>query len=118
MTTLTDLQSTIAGVPDRVGPPALGLGGRRIGGAIEHSAPLPRGSSGGPLTDAEGRVVGLNAVRLDGGLILAVALTSAALERLADPGRAEPRRLGVALAPAHVARRMRRAVGLPEREGL
>jgi S1-C subfamily serine protease len=27
-------------------------------------------------------------------------------------------RLGVAIAPAHVARRLRRAVGLPEREGL
>ena len=28
--------------------------GRRIGGAIEHTAPLPRGSSGGPLIDAAG----------------------------------------------------------------
>src|SRR4051794_3999703 len=92
--------------------------GRRIAGAIEHSAPLPRGSSGGPLTDADGRVIGLNAVRLDGGLILAVPLTSAAIERLSDPTRDEPRRLGIALAPAHVARRMRRAVGLPERDGL
>ncbi len=44
--------------------------GRRIAGAIEHTAPLPRGSSGGPLVDAEG------------------------------------------------SRRLRRAVGLPERDGL
>src|SRR5919206_1512891 len=42
--------------------------GRRIEGAIEHTAPLPRGSSGGPLVDAEGRLLGLNAVRLAVGL--------------------------------------------------
>src|SRR5256885_2971776 len=90
--------------------------GRRIRGSIEHSAPLPRGSSGGPLVDAEGRLLGLNAVRLDGGLILAVPLTPAALERLDRGEEGERRRLGIALAPPHVARRMRRAVGLPERE--
>ena len=28
--------------------------GRRIAGAIEHTAPLPRGSSGGPLVDVDG----------------------------------------------------------------
>ena len=28
--------------------------GRRIAGGIEHSAPLPRGSSGGPLVDTRG----------------------------------------------------------------
>ncbi|MDQ4040901.1 MAG: serine protease, partial [Actinomycetota bacterium] len=46
--------------------------GRRIRGAIEHTAPLPRGSSGGPLVDLHGRLLGLNAVRRQGGLILAV----------------------------------------------
>src|SRR5204862_7322798 len=54
--------------------------GRRIAGAIEHTAPLPRGSSGGPLVDAEGRLLGLNALRLDGGLILAVPATAAVKE--------------------------------------
>lgn len=95
--------------------------GRRIGGAIEHTAPLPRGSSGGPLVDLEGRLLGLNALRLDGGLILAVPATAAVKERASRLARGEAPaspRLGVAVAPPRVARRMRRAVGLPERDGL
>jgi serine protease Do len=95
--------------------------GRRIAGAIEHTAPLPRGSSGGPLVDTEGRLLGLNALRLDGGLILAVPATAAVKERALRMARGEAPaspRLGVAVAPPRAARRMRRAVGLPEREGL
>jgi serine protease Do len=95
--------------------------GRRIRGAIEHTAPLPRGSSGGPLVDLEGGLLGINSVRLDGGLILAVPATAAVRERAALLARGQappPRRLGVAVAPPRVARRMRRAVGLPERAGL
>jgi serine protease Do len=95
--------------------------GRRFRGAIEHTAPLPRGSSGGPLVDADGRLLGINAVRMDGGLILAIAADDPFAERVEALGRGEavPRpRLGVAIAPARVARRLRRAVGLPERDGL
>ena len=95
--------------------------GRRIRGAVEHTAPLPRGSSGGPLVDADGNLLGLNSIRLDGGLILAVPATSAVKERVFQLARGEapsPHRLGVAVAPPRVARRLRRAVGLPEREGL
>jgi serine protease Do len=95
--------------------------GRRIAGAIEHTAPLPRGSSGGPLVDAQGRLIGINSVRVDGGLILAVPADAAVHERVDALGRGEaPRavRLGVAIAPPRVARRLRRAVGLPEREGV
>jgi serine protease Do len=95
--------------------------GRRIGGAIEHTAPLPRGSSGGPLVDLEGGLLGINSVRLDGGLILAVPATVAVRERASLLARGQappPRRLGVAVAPPRVARRLRRAVGLPERSGL
>jgi serine protease Do len=95
--------------------------GRRVSGAIEHTATLPRGSAGGPLLDAEGRLLGVNALRLEGGLIVALGPASGlreAVERMAR-GEASARPfLGVAVAPAHVARRMQRAVGLPERDGL
>jgi serine protease Do len=95
--------------------------GRRVEGAIEHTAPLPRGSSGGPLLDAEGRLLGLNTLRLEGGLILAVAADATLRERVErlERGDAAPRRrLGVAVAPPRIARRMRRSVGLPDRAGL
>ena len=95
--------------------------GRRVSGAVEHTATLPRGSAGGPLLDTDGRLLGVNALRLEGGLIVALGPASGlreAVERLARGE--EPARpfLGVAVAPAHVSRRMRRAVGLPERDGL
>ena len=110
-----------AGFVSATGRSFRGPGGRRIRGSIEHSAPLPRGASGGPLVDLEGRLLGLNAIRLEGGLILAVP-ADAALRRRVDAlggGEAAERpRLGVALAPPRAARKLRAAVGLPERDGL
>jgi serine protease Do len=95
--------------------------GRRIPGSIEHTAPLPRGSSGGPLVDPDGRLLGLNAVRREGGLILAVpadAALRARIDALAAGETSERPRLGVALAHPRAARRLRAAVGLPRRDGL
>ena len=95
--------------------------GRRIRGAIEHTAPLPRGSSGGPLVDPDGNLLGVNSLRLDGGLILAVPADATVKERILLLARGEaaaPHRLGVAIAPPRIARRLRSAVGLPERDGL
>lgn len=97
-----------------------GPGGRKIAGSIEHTAPLAPGSSGGALLDAEGRLLGLNTNRLGEGFYLAIPADAALRERVAALGRGEAptrRRLGVAVAPAHVARRLRRSVGLPERDG-
>jgi serine protease Do len=94
--------------------------GRLIEGVLEHTAPLPRGSGGGPVVDAEGRVLGLNAVRRPGGLILAwpASVLRPAAEALAGGTHRPPRRLGVAVAPPAVARRLRAAVGLPPADGL
>ena len=95
--------------------------GRRVAGAIEHTAPLMPGSSGGPVVDLEGNLLGINTNRLGNGFYLAIAADAALAEKVDALGRGESptrRQLGVGLAPAHVARQMRRAVGLPERDGL
>lgn len=95
--------------------------GRRIAGSVEHSALLPRGSSGGPLVDAEGRLVGINTNRSGAGLYLARPADAALRARVANlqAGHSAVRRsLGVSVLPADAARRLRRAVGLPERDGL
>jgi len=87
--------------------------------ALEHTAPLPRGTGGGPLLDGEGALVGVNVVRGDPGFIIAIASTVAQLSIEQMLSGAPPRsRLGVALAPPAVAVRLRRAVGLPDRDGL
>lgn len=95
--------------------------GRPVHGAIEHTAPAARGSSGAPLLNGEGEVVGVNTHRLEHGFYLARAADAALRDAVAAmrEGRSvAPVRLGVALAPADVARRLRRAVGLPDREGV
>ena len=112
---------TTLGLVSATGRGFRGPRGRRVAGSIEHTAPLPRGSSGGPLVDPGGNLLGLNAVRRDGGFILALPADAALRRRVDELARgeaAERPRLGVALAPPRVARRMRAAVGLPERDGL
>ena len=95
--------------------------GRPIGGAIEHTAPAGAGSSGAPVVDREGRVVGVNTHRLEHGFYLARAADDSlreAVRAMAEGRRLERPRLGVALAPSDVAARLRRSVGLDERPGL
>ena len=95
--------------------------GRRVSGAFEHTAPLGRGSSGGPVTDSAGQLLGINTSRLGDGFYLAVPADQTLRDRVEALGRGEVphrARLGVGLAPSAVANRLRRSVGLPEREGL
>ncbi|HEX2413114.1 MAG TPA: S1C family serine protease [Solirubrobacteraceae bacterium] len=112
---------TTFGLVSTTGRGFRGPRGRRVNGTIEHTAPLPRGSSGGPLVDVAGRLLGLNAVRRDGGFILALPADAALRRRVDELARGEVGerpRLGVALAPPRIARRLRSAVGLAERDGL
>ncbi len=67
------------------------------------------------------RLLGFTSARLDGGFLLAQPATIALRRHLDDlaEGRAGAvRTLGVAIAHPRAARRLRRAVGLPERDGL
>ena len=109
------------GLVSAVGQAFRGPGGRLLGGSFEHTAPLGRGSSGGPVVDASGRLLGINTNRVGDGFYLALpadAELRAKVERLSRGEAPVRHRLGVALAPAPAARQLRRAVGLPDRDGV
>jgi serine protease Do len=98
-----------------------GPGGRRISGSLEHTAPLAPGSSGSALLDADGALVGLNTNRVGEGFYLALPADGTLRTRVDALERGESKerpRLGIAVAPAHVSRRLRQSVGLPERDGV
>jgi serine protease Do len=95
--------------------------GRTIEGGVEHTAALPRGSSGGPLVNAAGAVVGINTHRVGRGFYVARpvdAALQATIDGLAAGKSVTRPHLGVALAPPEVAAKLRASVGLPAREGL
>jgi serine protease Do len=109
------------GTVSAIGRAFRGPRGRLIADAVEHTAPLGRGSSGGPLVDAEGRLLAINTHRPGDGLYLARPASQSVRETVEALARGEApvrRRLGVALTPPHVARRLRSAVGLPARDGV
>jgi S1-C subfamily serine protease len=98
-----------------------GPGGRRIAGSLEHTAPLAPGSSGSPVLDVDGRAAGISTNRVGEGFYLALPADAALRDRVDALARGESRerpRLGIAVAPAHVARRLRQSVGLPPRDGV
>jgi len=95
--------------------------GLRITGSLEHTAPLLPGSSGGPVLNAAGQLLGINTNRLGEGFYLAIPADEALrgrVDALASGESAQRPQLGIAIAPGHVARRLRRAVGLPDADGL
>src|SRR5229473_2605288 len=95
--------------------------GRPIAGSIEHTAPMAHGSSGGPVVDAAGRFVALNTNRAGEGFYLALPADAQLAGRVEALGKGQsPFRphLGLGIIPGRMARRLRRAVGLPARDGL
>lgn len=95
--------------------------GRRVTDGLEHTAPAAKGSSGSPVVDSEGRLVGITTLRLDDGFSIARPAGDELrilLGQLRSGEVPQRRMLGVALAPGRVSRRLRRSVGLPERDGV
>ena len=95
--------------------------GRTIRGGLEHTAPMARGASGGPVVDAAGAVVAINTHRAGEGFYLARLADDALQNRVAKlvaGERVETPKLGVTLAPSAVAQKLRAAVGLSPRDGL
>jgi serine protease Do len=104
-----------------VGRSFRGPRGRRVTGSVEHTAPMAKGSSGGPVVDADGRFVGLNTNRLGEGFYLALPADADLRARVEGLSRGESTSrlfLGVGLVPGRAARQLRRSVGLPDRDGL
>lgn len=94
--------------------------GRSIVDALEHTASLARGASGGPLVDLDGKLVGINTNRTDAGY-QAIDLTGEArarVEALVGGRSFHRKQLGVALASASTTAAVRKAAGLPEVVGL
>jgi serine protease Do len=109
------------GLVSAVGRSFRGPRGRRVNGAVEHSAPLARGSSGGPLVDEDGHLVGLNTHRLGEGFYLAQPADEdlrRRVDQLVAGTHLGGRRLGVAIVAADESARLRRRVGLPPQDGL
>jgi S1-C subfamily serine protease len=104
-------QSTVStGVVSALGRAMRGEEGRLIENIVQHTAPLNPGSSGGPLLDSRGRVVGVNTaiIALAQGLGFAVPAATAqwVVSELIGHGRVRRLALGVVATVASLPRRL------------
>ena len=112
---------TTFGMVSAAGRAFRGPRGRTVTDAVEHTAPLGRGATGGPLVDPTGKVVAITTARVGDGFAFARSMTAelqARISELLAGKHIERKRLGVTIAPAEVAARMRQNVGLPNHDGV
>jgi len=105
-----------AGVVSAVGRALRGRDGRLIEDVIQHTAPLNPGSSGGPLVDSRGRVIGINTaiIALAQGIGFAIPASTAGwvVPQLLAHGRVRRGWLGLAGHTRPVPRALARRLAL------
>lgn len=99
-----------------------GPGGRPLEGVLQTDAPLNPGNSGGPLVNAEGRVIGINVAVHRGGQGLAFAIPSNTASHVVGEilahGRVRRAWLGIAGEEVLVAARIAERVGIESPRGV
>jgi S1-C subfamily serine protease len=110
------------GVISALGRSLRGSDGRLIDAVIQHTAPLNPGSSGGPLLDSHGRVLGVNTamIPMSQGIGFAVSIETAAwvVSQLLSRGRVRRAWLGIAGQQRPLDRRAARALALEQRSAV
>lgn len=111
------LESTVStGVVSSLGRAIRSISGRLIENIVQHTAPLNPGSSGGPLVNTRGQVVGINTAIIAAaqgiGFSIPSNTASWVLSRLMTKGRVARSFLGIAGAPRPLSRRTVRALNL------
>jgi S1-C subfamily serine protease len=116
-------QSTVTtGVVSALGRSLQGRDGRPIEGVIQTDAALNPGSSGGPLVDTRGRVIGINTAVIAGAQGICFAVPSntaiAVVAALIRDGRVRRAHLGISAAPTPIGRALAARLGLAASEGI
>jgi S1-C subfamily serine protease len=110
-------ESTVsAGVVSALGRSLRSRQGRLIEGIVQHTAALNPGNSGGPLVDAQGRVVGINTaiIAMAQGIGFSVPAATAqwVLTEILTQGRVRRAYLGISVRDRPLDLRLVRALGL------